>query len=80
VQQVTKDATQYNEEKAAAVAAGPEAFKAWASAVAAKGYNSLTDLRQRVSNDQTRARAAAVASDSLDAFVRYGSIYPLLDL
>jgi len=59
--------------------AGPEAFKAWASGVAAKGYGTITGLRQKVSNDQTRAKAAAAASDSLDAFVRLFSIYLLLD-
>jgi len=47
--------------------------------VAARGYNAMTDLRQRVSNDQTRAKAAAAASDSLDAFVSYISMYQLLD-
>jgi len=51
----------------------------WASGVAAKGYGTITGLRQKVSNDQTRAKAAAAASDSLDAFMRLFSIYLLLD-
>ena len=67
--QAKKDAAWYNEEKAAAVAAGPKAFDVWASGVAAKGYGAITSLRQKISNDQTRANAAADASDSLDAFV-----------
>lgn len=61
----------YNEEKAAAVAAGPEAFKAWVSGMAAKGYGTITSLQQKISNDQTQAKAAAAASDSLDAFVHH---------
>jgi len=77
--QAKEDAARYNEEKAAAVAAGPEAFEAWASAVVAKGYGAITSLRQKISNDQTRAKAAAAASDSLDAFVRHFSISLLLD-
>jgi hypothetical protein len=39
--------------------------------VAAKGYGAITSLRQKISNDQTRAKAAAAASDSLDAFVSH---------
>jgi hypothetical protein len=41
----------------------------WASGVAANGYAAITGLRQKISNDQTRAKAAAAASDELDAFV-----------
>jgi hypothetical protein len=52
-----------------AAAAGPEAFKAWASGVAAKGYGALTSLRQKISNDQTRVKAAAAAAEDLEAFV-----------
>jgi hypothetical protein len=37
--------------------------------VATKGYKSITSLKQKGSNDQTRAKAAAEACDSLDAFV-----------
>ena len=68
-QQAKKDAAAYNQEKAATLAAGPKVFEAWASQVAAKGYNAITSLKQKSSNDQTRAKAAAVACDSLDAFV-----------
>ena len=67
--QAKLDAATYNNEKAAAMAAGPEAFTTWASGVAAKGYTAITSLRQKISNDQTRAKAAATASDELDAFV-----------
>jgi hypothetical protein len=67
--QAKEDAAAYNNEKAAAIAAGPEAFEAWASGVAAKGYTAITGLQQKISNDQTRAKAAAAASDQLDAFV-----------
>jgi hypothetical protein len=68
-QQAKKDAAGYNREKATALAAGPKVFEAWASQVAAKGYNAITSLKQKSSNDQTRAKAAAEACDSLDAFV-----------
>jgi hypothetical protein len=70
------DAAAYNAEKAAAVAAGPEAFKEWASDVAAKGYGAITSLKQKVSNDQTRVKAAAAAAEDLDAFV--SQIFPYL--
>jgi len=68
-QQAKDDAIAYNNEKAAAIAAGPEAFKAWASGVATKGYGAITALRQRISNDKTRAKAATAAADALDTFV-----------
>jgi hypothetical protein len=68
-QQAKKDVAAYNREKAAALAAGPKVFEAWASQVATKGYNAITSLKQKGSKYQTRAKAAAAACDSLDAFV-----------
>jgi hypothetical protein len=59
----------FNDEKAATIVEGPEAFKAWALGVAAKGYASITSLKQTIANDQTRAKVAMAASDDLDAFV-----------
>ena len=71
--QAKEDAAAYNKEKAAAIEAGPEAFKTWASGIAAKGYTAITSLRQQISNDQTRTKAAAAAANDLDAFVSHFS-------
>jgi hypothetical protein len=67
--QAKEDAVAYNKEKATAIAAGPAAFETWASGIAAKGYAAITSLRQQISNDQTRTKAAAAAANDLDAFV-----------
>ena len=67
--QAKEDAVAYNKEKAAALAGGQAAFTTWASGIAAKGYAAISSLRQQISNDQTRMKAAAAAANDLDAFV-----------
>lgn len=66
-----QDAKEYHAAKAAAIAAGPEEFKKWAADVAAKGYSGVSRLHQHLSNDDTRAKAATAALDSLNAYVRH---------
>lgn len=49
--------------------AGPDAFKAWALGMVAKGYTGITSLWQKVLNVQTQVNAATAESDDLDVFL-----------
>lgn len=49
--------------------AGPDAYQAWSSDVAARGFKAITELHQDAANDKGRLKAAVSACNDLDAFV-----------